>query len=105
MAIDWNFNNTSEKKEFLKTDNLNKLLKKKDSLSFTNGNKEVFASKSVKVNFPATSTYISQKGEDIESEFASTKYGPSSSNNKGKNTRRKIMSMTSKGNRAIRVET
>lgn len=88
----------------MKTENLNRIMKKRDNAAFANGNKDL-GSKSVKINNGGgiTSTYVSQKkGEENESEFTSTKYIPQS---KLKTMRRKVMSLTSKGNKMPYLET
>jgi hypothetical protein len=79
-------------------------MKKKDNAAFANGNIGNVASKGVKTSngLNATTYGSQQKGEENESEFASSKYGFGS---KMKNVRRKVMSLTTKGQRGMRLET
>jgi hypothetical protein len=79
-------------------------MKKKDNAAFANANIGSVGSKGMKTsNGLNATTYGSQhKGEENESDFASSKYGFGS---KIKNVRRKVMSLTSKGPRGMRLET
>ena len=88
-------------------DNLNKLLKKNDSFAITLANKEAVSLKGIKGNIGMSSTFQVQKSgiDENKTEFLSTKYNMSRTQQNNRGIRRKIMSMSSKGVGAHRFST